>query len=60
MTTHLRAPKVRLHGDILKRAGALTAVHGATSISWSSGVPAYSTISSATVATIVGGRGYVW
>lgn len=38
MTTHLRAPKVRLHGDILKRAGAL----------------------SATVATIVGGRGYVW
>lgn len=35
-------------------------VHGASSISWSSGVPAYSTMSSATITTIVGGRGYVW
>jgi len=35
-------------------------VHGASSISWSSGVPAYSTMSSDTIATIVGGRGYVW
>jgi len=35
-------------------------VHGASSISWSSGVPAYSTISSNTITTINGGRGYVW
>ncbi|BCJ32123.1 C39 family peptidase [Actinocatenispora sera] len=35
-------------------------VHGAGSISWSSGVPAYSTMSSATITTINGGRGYVW
>ncbi|GAC1379080.1 MAG: hypothetical protein NVSMB48_01820 [Marmoricola sp.] len=35
-------------------------VHGATSISWSSGVPAYSTLSSSTIVNIVGGRGYVW
>lgn len=35
-------------------------VHGASSISWSSGVPAYSTMSSNTIAVIVGGRGYVW
>lgn len=35
-------------------------VHNASSISWSSGVPAYSTLSSNTIVTIVGGRGYVW
>ncbi|GAA3521666.1 C39 family peptidase [Actinocatenispora rupis] len=35
-------------------------VHGASSISWSSGVPAYSTMSSDTITTINGGRGYVW
>jgi hypothetical protein len=46
------------------RSGAYTryqdSVHGASSISWSSGVPAYSTMSSDTIAVIVGGRGYVW
>jgi len=29
MTTHMQAPKARLHGNILKRAGALTAVTAA-------------------------------
>lgn len=34
-------------------------VHG-SSTSWAGGVPAYSTLSSTTIAKIVGGRGYVW
>jgi hypothetical protein len=33
-------------------------VHDATSVGWD--VPAYSTISSSRIVTIVGGRGYVW
>ena len=35
-------------------------VHGATSISWSGNVPAYSTLASSTIVTIISGRGYVW
>jgi len=35
-------------------------VHGASSISWSGSVPAYSTMASGTVVTIISGRGYVW
>jgi hypothetical protein len=35
-------------------------VHGATSISWSGNVPAYSSLPSAQIVSIVGGRGYVW
>jgi hypothetical protein len=35
-------------------------VHGATSISWSGGVPAYSNLPSNQIVSIVGGRGYVW
>ena len=35
-------------------------VSGASSIGWSSGVPPYSTMSSSQIATILGGRGYVW
>jgi hypothetical protein len=35
-------------------------VHGAASISWSGNVPAYSTLSSNTIVTIISGRGYVW
>lgn len=35
-------------------------VHGAGSISWSGSVPAYSTMASGTIVTIVSGRGYVW
>ena len=35
-------------------------VHGASSISWSGSVPAYSTMASGTIVTIVAGRGYVW
>jgi hypothetical protein len=35
-------------------------VHGASSISWSGSVPAYSTMASGTIVTIVSGRGYVW
>jgi hypothetical protein len=35
-------------------------VHGATSISWSGNVPAYSAIGSSAVVSIVSGRGYVW
>lgn len=35
-------------------------VHGATSVTWHEGVPAYSTLASSTIVTIVEGRGYVW
>jgi len=35
-------------------------VHGAPSIAWSAGVPAYSSLPSATVVYILGARGYVW
>ena len=35
-------------------------VHGATSISWSSAVPAYSPLLSSHIVSIVSGRGYVW
>lgn len=35
-------------------------VHGASSISWSGDVPAYSALASSVITTIVGGRGYVW
>jgi hypothetical protein len=35
-------------------------VHGASSISWSGSVPAYSTLANSTIVTIIGGRGYVW
>jgi hypothetical protein len=35
-------------------------VHGASSISWSGSVPAYSTLASSTIVTIISGRGYVW
>lgn len=46
------------------RSGALTyyedSVHGAPSIAWSAGVPAYSSLPSGTVVYILGARGYVW
>jgi hypothetical protein len=35
-------------------------VHGATSISWSANVPAYSTMASSKIVSIISGRGYVW
>jgi hypothetical protein len=35
-------------------------VHGASTISWSGQVPAYSSRATDTIASIVGGRGYVW
>jgi hypothetical protein len=35
-------------------------VHNAKSVSWNAGVPAYSTLSSSTIVTIISGRGYVW
>lgn len=35
-------------------------VHGAKSVSWSGGVPAYSSLPSSWIMSIVGGRGYVW
>jgi hypothetical protein len=35
-------------------------VHNATSVSWSSNVPAYSTLPSSWIVSIVAGRGYVW
>jgi hypothetical protein len=44
--------------------GAVTdyedSVHGASSIGWSAGVPAYSSLSSAVIVAILGGRGYAW
>jgi len=46
------------------RSGAVTdyedSVHGASSIGWSTGVPAYSSLPTATIAVILGARGYVW
>jgi hypothetical protein len=45
-------------------SGAVTdyedSVHGASSIGWSGAVPAYSSLSSATIVDIVGARGYDW
>jgi hypothetical protein len=35
-------------------------VHGATSISWSANVPAYSNLPSYQIVSILSGRGYVW
>jgi hypothetical protein len=35
-------------------------VHGASSITWSGGVPAYSNLPSAQIVSILGQRGYVW
>lgn len=35
-------------------------VHGASSISWSGNVPAYSTMDSSIIARIVDGRGIIW
>lgn len=35
-------------------------VHGAASIGWSAGVPAYSSLSSAAIVAILGDRGYDW
>ena len=35
-------------------------VHGATSVSWYAGVPAYSSLPSSWIMSIVGERGYVW
>jgi hypothetical protein len=35
-------------------------VHGATSVSWNAGVPAYSSLPSSWIVSIISGRGYVW
>jgi hypothetical protein len=35
-------------------------VHNASSVSWHAGVPAYSTLPSSWIVSIVSGRGYVW
>jgi hypothetical protein len=47
-----------------QQSGAITdyedSVHGAPSIGWSSAVPAYSSLTSATIVYILGARGYVW
>jgi hypothetical protein len=47
-----------------QNSGATTmyedSVHGAGSVGWSGGVPAYSIMASSTIARIVAGRGYVW
>ncbi len=44
--------------------GAVTdyedSVHGASSIGWAAGVPAYSSLPSATIVYILGARGYIW
>jgi Peptidase_C39 like family len=47
-----------------KNYGAVTdyedSVHGASSIGWSTGVPAYSAMSSSAIVNILGARGYDW
>jgi hypothetical protein len=35
-------------------------VHNAGSVSWHASVPAYSTLPSSSIVSIVAGRGYVW
>jgi len=49
--------QARLHVPVIY---GLDSVHGANSISWSGSVPAYSTLASSTIVTIISGRGYVW
>ncbi len=45
-------------------AGAVTdyedSVHGASSIGWATQVPAYSSLASSTIVSILGARGYIW
>ena len=47
-----------------KNSGATTdyedSVHGASSIGWAATVPAYSSLPSKTIVTIIGARGYAW
>lgn len=47
-----------------KKSGATTdyedSVHGASSIGWAATVPAYSSLPSKTIVTIIGARGYAW
>jgi hypothetical protein len=47
-----------------KKYGAVTdyedSVHGASSIGWSTGVPAYSSMASTAIVAILGARGYAW
>ncbi len=47
-----------------KKFGAVTdyedSVHGASSIGWSTGVPAYSAMASTAIVAILGARGYAW
>jgi hypothetical protein len=47
-----------------RKSGATTdyedSVHGASSVGWAAGVPAYSSLPSATIVSIFGARGYDW
>jgi Tfp pilus assembly protein PilW len=47
-----------------KKYGAVTdyedSVHGASSIGWATGVPAYSSMASTAIVAILGARGYAW
>jgi hypothetical protein len=47
-----------------RKSGKITdyedSVHGAPSVGWSAGVPAYSQLSSRVIVNILGARGYVW
>jgi len=47
-----------------KKSGVTTdyedSVHGASSIGWAATVPAYSSLPSKTIVTIIGARGYAW
>jgi hypothetical protein len=47
-----------------RKSGATTdyedSVHGASSVGWAAGVPAYSSLPSATIVDIFGARGYDW
>lgn len=61
-TTHNLQHFVEIRG--YTTSGATTqyedSIHGATGASWYADVPAYSDISSNTLTTIMGARGYVW
>jgi hypothetical protein len=47
-----------------RKSGATTdyedSVHGASSIGWAATVPAYSSLPSSTIVSIIGARGYAW
>lgn len=51
---------IRAYSESGAKSHDIDPAWGAPSISWSSTVPSYPSISSDTLVTIMGGRGYIW